>query len=63
MLTDREREVAVLVSRGLTNIEIGRALNVSPRTVRVHVRHMLVKLGAAKRAEIAAYAVRESLAS
>lgn len=63
LLTDRERDVAVQVSMGLTNIEIGRVLNVSPRTVGVHVRHILAKLGAANRAEIAAYAVRERLAS
>ena len=62
LLSDREREVAVQVSRGLTNIEIGAALHISPRTVSVHVGHILDKLGAATRAEIAAYAARQRLA-
>ena len=61
-LSDREREVAVQVSRGLTNVEIGAALHISPRTVGVHIGHILDKLGAVKRAEIAAYAVRQELA-
>ena len=61
-LSDREREVAVQVSRGLTNVEIGAALHISARTVSVHISHILDKLGALKRAEIAAYAVRQQLA-
>ena len=61
-LSDRELEVAVLVSQGLTNIAIGGNLHISARTVAVHVSHILDKLGATKRAEIAAYAVREQLA-
>ena len=63
LLSDREREVAVQVSRGLTNIEIGAVLYISPRTVSVHVGHILDKLGAVKRAEIAAYTVRQHLAA
>jgi DNA-binding CsgD family transcriptional regulator/tetratricopeptide (TPR) repeat protein len=62
LLSDREREVAVQVSRGLTNVEIGVALHISPRTVGVHVGHILEKLRAVNRAEIAAYAVRQELA-
>ena len=62
LLSDREREVAVQVSRGLTNVEIGAALHISARTVGVHIGHILAKLGAVKRAEIAAYVVRQELA-
>jgi DNA-binding CsgD family transcriptional regulator len=63
VLTDRELEVALLVSRGLTNVQIGRQLIISSRTVGVHVRHILDKIGAANRAEIAAYVVRAQLVS
>jgi len=62
LLSDRELEVAVLVSKGMTNVDIGTALYISPRTVSVHVGHILDKLGAASRAEIAAYAVRQKIA-
>jgi DNA-binding CsgD family transcriptional regulator len=62
VLSDREREVAIHVSRGLTNVEIGNALHISARTVAVHVSHILDKLGAFKRSEIAAYAARQQLA-
>ena len=59
-LTAREFSVATLVSAGLTNREIATELFVSPRTVSAHVEHILTKLGAARRAEIAAWAARIS---
>jgi DNA-binding CsgD family transcriptional regulator len=62
VLSDREREVAALVSQGCTNAEIGRRLYISTRTVGVHVTHILGKLNAAKRSEIAAHAVRQGWA-
>jgi len=49
VLTPREREVLELLSRGLTNVEIGRLLYISPSTAKVHVRHILRKLGARNR--------------
>lgn len=61
-LSEREREVAALVSQGCTNAEIGQRLYISTRTVGVHVGHILGKLGAAKRSEIAAHAVRQGWA-
>jgi DNA-binding NarL/FixJ family response regulator len=57
-LTDREWSVAALVAEGLTNRAIAERLVVSPKTVSTHVEHILAKLGAARRAEIAAWAVR-----
>src|SRR5207253_315588 len=45
-LTDREREVLVLIARGRTNGEIGADLHLSPATVKTHVGRLLSKLGA-----------------
>jgi DNA-binding CsgD family transcriptional regulator len=61
LLSRREREVAVLVARGLTNREIARTLVVSERTAQNHVQHILTKLGFGTRAQIAAWAVSEGL--
>lgn len=55
-LTQREREVLDLVTRGLTNAEIGRRLVVSDKTVRNHVSNVMAKLHVAGRAEAVARA-------
>jgi predicted ATPase/DNA-binding SARP family transcriptional activator/DNA-binding CsgD family transcriptional regulator len=55
-LTRREREVAVLVGRGLTNRRIAQELSLSRRTVEHHVRNILKKLGLDKRSQISARA-------
>jgi DNA-binding CsgD family transcriptional regulator len=55
-LTAREVEVARLVATGATNRQIADALTISPKTVAAHIEHILTKLGAARRAEIAAWA-------
>ncbi|MEV0900019.1 AAA family ATPase [Actinoplanes sp. NPDC049802] len=52
-LTPREREVAVLISDGLTNAELARRLFISPKTAAVHVSNILRKLGVASRTEVA----------
>ncbi len=57
-LTEREREVLQLVARGMTNREIGEALNIAENTVKNHVRSILDKLHLANRAQMAAYAVQ-----
>ena len=54
-LTAREYEVARLVGRGMTNREIAAELVIAPRTVSAHIEHVLAKLGAARRAEIASW--------
>ena len=61
-LSDREREVLVLVSYGATNKEIAQELTVTENTVKVHLRHILDKLDLRNRQQLAAYAVREGLA-
>jgi DNA-binding CsgD family transcriptional regulator len=60
-LTPREREVAALLTAGLSNGEVARRLYISPKTASVHVSNILTKLGMSSRAEIAAWAVREGL--
>jgi DNA-binding CsgD family transcriptional regulator len=58
-LTDREREVLTLLTRGMSNREIGTELFITPKTASVHVSNILAKLGAASRTEAAAIAHRE----
>ena len=55
-LTAREFEVARLITEGLTNAEIARELSIASKTASSHVEHILAKLGASRRAEIAAWA-------
>ncbi|GAB3051487.1 response regulator transcription factor [Intrasporangium mesophilum] len=52
-LTDREREVALAIGRGLSNAEISRELYLSVPTVKAHVSRILDKLGADNRVQIA----------
>jgi non-specific serine/threonine protein kinase len=59
-LTRRERQVADLVSRGLTNKQIAAKLVISQRTAQGHVEHILTKLGFTSRAQIAAWVVEEA---
>ena len=51
-LTDREREVRILIAEGLTNAEIGSRLFLSPATARTHVSRILLKLGARDRTQL-----------
>lgn len=60
-LTDREREVVVLIAEGRTNRDIARTLGVAERTARTHVSNILTKLGLASRTQAAMWAVREGL--
>jgi DNA-binding NarL/FixJ family response regulator len=60
-LTKRERQVAVLVSQGLTNNQIAAAAHISERTVETHVRHILSTLGFTNRAQIAAWVAAGNL--
>jgi DNA-binding CsgD family transcriptional regulator len=55
-LTAREFSVARLISEGMTNAEIADSLGIAPKTASSHVEHILAKLGASRRAEIATWA-------
>ncbi|MET8983401.1 LuxR C-terminal-related transcriptional regulator [Streptomyces sp. NPDC004539] len=54
-LTCREREVAALVAKGLSNRQIASTLTLSPRTADRHVQNILGKLGFGSRAQIASW--------
>jgi DNA-binding NarL/FixJ family response regulator len=54
-LTPREREIAALIARGLSNRAIGAELYIAPATVARHVANMLTKLGFSSRAQVAAW--------
>ncbi|MBB4686748.1 response regulator [Amycolatopsis jiangsuensis] len=56
-VTEREREVLILVARGLSNTEISRNLYITLGTVKTHIGHLLAKLAARDRAQlvVAAY--------
>jgi LuxR family maltose regulon positive regulatory protein len=54
LLTPRELEVLELITRGMSNSEIASALFISHSTAKVHVRHVLEKLGVRSRAQAVA---------
>ncbi len=60
-LTDREREVLVLVARGLSNQELAGQLRISPLTAKTHVSRALTKLGCRDRAQLVALAYEARL--
>ena len=62
-LTDREIEVLEQMAQGLTNQDIAAALDISERTVRNHVGHILDKLCLSNRTQAAVYALRQGLAT
>ena len=52
-LTEREREVAILVEQGLVNSEIADQLGIGPATVKTHVSSLLEKFGVRNRVQLA----------
>jgi non-specific serine/threonine protein kinase len=63
LLSARERQVAVLIARGLTSQEIADTLVITRRTADTHADHIRDKLGLRSRAAIAAWAERNGLLS
>jgi two-component system nitrate/nitrite response regulator NarL len=62
-LTGREREILQHLSSGKSNKAIALALSISHDTVKLHVRHILSKLGLTSRVEAAVFAVEHRVAS
>jgi len=60
-LSERERQILVLVTRGYSNRRIAEVSYLSLNTVRTHVQNVLVKLGVHSKLEAAALAVRQGL--
>lgn len=58
-LTQREREVLVLVALGLSNAEIAERLHVGVTTVKTHVSNLITKTGSANRVGLAVFAARD----
>jgi two-component system, NarL family, nitrate/nitrite response regulator NarL len=59
MLTERERQIAKLVSAGLSNKEIGQQLNLSAGTIKVHLHNIYQKLDINNRTTLTALAVSD----
>ncbi|TMC94411.1 MAG: response regulator transcription factor [Chloroflexi bacterium] len=62
-LSPREREVLQLLTKGQTNREIARKLTVSVSTVKIHVEHILAKMGVSDRTQAAVRAIEMGLVS
>jgi len=62
-LTPREREVLQLLAEGRSTRQIADALHVSVKTIEVHRKQMMDKLGFSSLAELVKYAIREGLTS
>ena len=60
-LTDREREILMLVGRGLSNTAMAELLVISPQTAKTHVNRMMSKLGAHDRAQLVITAYESGL--
>ena len=61
-LTPREREVLLLMARGLSNADVGRELVLEPSTVKKHVANVLSKLDIRSRAQAVVFAYEHGLA-
>ena len=59
-LTSREREIVFALAEGLSNKDVGRRLNLSEGTVKVHLHNIYGKLGVKNRTALAVLAFTES---
>jgi NarL family two-component system response regulator LiaR len=60
-LTEREREVLILMVKGLNNSQIAQQLVIGPSTAKFHVSNILTKMGVSTRTEAVALAVRDHI--
>jgi DNA-binding NarL/FixJ family response regulator len=60
-LTEREAEIVALVARGLQTKQIGRSLDISPKTVDRHIQNSYRKMGVSSRAAATLYAIENGL--
>lgn len=60
-LSAREREILALIARGAANKVIARELDIAETTVKIHVQHILRKLGLSSRVQAAVYATGRGL--
>jgi two-component system nitrate/nitrite response regulator NarL len=60
-LSPREQEILALIAEGASNKEAARRLHVAESTVKIHVQHILRKLGLASRVQAAVYATEQGL--
>jgi two-component system nitrate/nitrite response regulator NarL len=60
-LTDREQQIVKLIAGGMSNKMIARHFNIVESTVKVHVKHLLKKLGLRSRVEAAIWAIENNL--
>ncbi|MBE6397353.1 MAG: response regulator transcription factor [Lentisphaerae bacterium] len=60
-LSERQRDILISISRGLTDADIATQLNLSPYSVREHITTIFKKLDAANKAEAVAIATRKQL--
>ena len=59
-LTEREREVLDLITKGMANKQIAHALNISDSTVKAHVGSIFQRIGVADRTSAAIWAERNA---
>lgn len=60
-LTTREAQIVALIAEGLSNKEIGDRLGIAEKTVRVHMTHILDKMGATDRTQLLIIAVQRGM--
>lgn len=61
LLSPREREILRLIAQGDSNKRIARELDIAETTVKIHVQHILRKLGLSSRVQAAVFAVNHGL--